>query len=583
MTAFKVVYVKDQAPFTVNVNDFDQLAAVIAAAGAAIDDKVALAGDEATAAGLAQAAAEAARDIVLAEKPIRIWPGITAGGVAFSDASGRSGPTLFSETSPAFLAVLQAITNLQQNAGGAKIWPAITAGIGAIDAAGKTTGIVTTDSPDFTDLRDDVDALLSGSAGGSVVPPPPIGDLMHLLIHGQSLGDGTAGVPPLTTSPVPGGKRASVGVRVVDSGSEDPANWGTLADLIETASPVISGKGETIASGCVQRIHERLTAAFGAGLPDFGQSILVTTSSQGGASIDQLSTAPLYDRLMNTFEWAAGQAAAAGLSYNPLSMLWLQGEANSNDLAAPYYAKLKTIWANAEARANAKRGYARPLVLTTFQPCEYANGANYDPLAAEAFLWVQEKNDYGLFSCPTYHLPPADSVGHLIPSSYKRMGGHYGDVLFDFFWTGYKRPVLRPKVERLSARELLLTFDVRPGARLVLDTSAADLKGDVLVQHGVRLCPTNDTRYVDNTNNPVPPVSIDATVKISGRNTIYIKAVADIPTDGAYEVRFGWYDCKYRNATHFRDNAGDVLPVFDPVGIATRLHNWLPISRNLIP
>lgn len=511
-----------------------------------------------------------------------IWPSITPGGAAYMDGAGKIA-TVVTQNTPAFTDLKTFVENLASDVLRTELWPGITPGGTAFkDSAGQVYNILSPSDPKFTQLRSDVDDLLAGTAG-SVNPPPAIGDLMHLLIHGQSLGTGTAGLPVVTTSPVPGGKRPSVGVRVADSGSEDPANWGTLAGLIETQNPVITNQGETIASGCVQRIGERLQAAFGAGLTDMNQSILVTSSSHGGTSIEELSSGLYFDRLMNTFEWAAAQAAAGSQSYNPLSMLWLQGQANSNDVADAYYAKLKAIWAAAQTRADAKRGYARPLVLTTFQPSEYANGANYDPLAAEAFLWVQEKNDNGLFSCPTYHLPPADTIGHLVASSYKQMGGHFGDVLFDFFWDSYKRPVLRPVVERLSARELMLVFNLRPGARLVLDTSAAELKNDVLVQHGVRLVPTNDTRYVDNVNNPVPPVSIDAEVRISGINKIYIKAVSDIPTNGEYEVRLGWYDCKYRNCTHFRDNAGDVLPAFDPSGINKRLHNWVPISRNLIP
>ena len=583
MTAFNVV-VQDGVPFVVRINDTDLLAQQLDQVSAAISAQVAVAAEEADTATRARQGAEAARDIALNTQTVHVWPSISPGAVGFSDGAGRTATGLLGENSPAFTAVVAALAALDAKSIAAQIWPGITAGgIAAIDAAGRTALLLTDTSSAFREMRTEVDAILAGTVGAPVVAPPAVGDLLHFVIHGQSLGTGTAGVPPITTNPVPGGKRASAGVRVADSGSEDPAQWGTIDDLYETRSTIITNQGETIASGCVQRINERLTAELGVTLPDLSQSILVTSTSQGGASIEDLGTAPLYTRLLNAFEWAAGRAAGNNLSYNPLSLLWLQGEANNNDLADTYYAKLKAIWNGAQTKADAMRGYARPLVLTTFQPCEYANGANYDPLAAEAFLWVQERNDFGLFSCPTYHLPPADNVGHLIPAGYKRMGAHYGDALFDFFWGGYKRPVLRPKVERLSARELLLTFDVRPGARLVLDTSAADAKGDTLVQHGIRLVPANDTSYVDNINNPVPPVSINAAVKLSGRNTIYIKAVADIPTGGAYEVRLGWYDCKYRNATHFRDNAGDVLPVFDPTGINTRIHNWVPISRNLIP
>lgn len=498
------------------------------------------------------------------------FPNVTAGEVVFTDVNGAQGHVGATTGGGSSDPDTSGLTSF--------LFPSVTPGLIVFVDKNGAQG----DDPRFATLRTDVDRLLSGAVTTGVRPSAE-GDVLHIVTDGQSLDPGTAGRPVYTTTPVTGGLRASVGVRVADSGSEDPANWGPFSSLFETNDPTNAAHGETPWSSFVLRINERLADKYKTDLVGLNQSMLMTSVGVGGASVESLSTSPYVDRLRNAYEWAAGQAAAASRSYNPLAMTWLHGNANNNDEAEPYYNKMKALWAIAEAKANDKRGYASPLIFLTYQPGEWANGANYDPINADSFLWIQERNETGLYSCPAYAFPHGDTVGHLTTTGYRLLGAHMADTLFDYVYNKTKRPVMRPVVQRLSARELILRYPLREGARLVRDTSAADDFGDVLQQNGIRLVPTDNTTYVDKIDNPVPTVSIDATVEFRGADMLLVRAVADIPTNGAYEVRQGWYDCKHRNATYIRDNAGDILPPFDVNGLNARLHNWAPVCRVSIP
>lgn len=565
MTAFKVVYVSGADPFAVNVNDLDLLKLVVDSANAAFDAKA----DAAIA-----LATEALDDITSASSSLLAgyaFPSVVAGATIFIDingaqefAAGDGGGGGDGSASDAGLT--------------AYAFPAVEGGgIVYIDANGAQG-----DDPRFAELQASIAALAAGGIGAQGIPSAA-GDILHILTDGQSLDGGTGGKPLLTTSVVPGGLRSSIGVRLLDSNSVDPAAWGTFAGLLETISTVSNVYGETPWSGFVLRINERLTAKFGTDLVGLQQSMLMTSAGIGGATVEQLSTGTNLARMLNAFDWAAGQAAAGGKAYNPLAMAWVQGHSNTTTAAEDYYNKVKALWAAAEARANTARGSARPLVFLTYSPDAWADNSAVPPLNAESFLWLQERNEYGIFTGPGYAYPHSDTIGHISAAGYKRLGAQMADALFDYIYEHKKRPVMRPTVERLGARELILRYPLREGARLVRDTSAADDFGDVLVQNGIRLVPADNVAYVDPVNNPVPPVSIAATVDFRGADMLLVRAASDIPTGGAYEVRQGWYDCKRRNATYIRDNTGDLLPTFDVGGVNAKLHNWAPVCRVSIP
>lgn len=547
----------------------------------AADQTTAFDTNAATASGLINgmlAETETARDQAVATaSKITQLPNASPGDMPTVDQAGNKGPTLVTEQGPTIAAIDASLSTLLSATKVTQLPNADPGDIPTVDQAGNIgPTIVTAEGTTIAGINE----TLAGILGDVFDAVAPWGDVMQFVSNGQSLDIGTSAGSVLTGSPVAGGLRFSVGVRPMDSGSEDPANWGSaFASLIETVSVLPDNSyRETHMSGVVQRINERLTADYGATLATINQSVHVAACGQGGQTLATLSASPYLDRMLNCYTKAQEICAATGKTYNPIANLWVQGEANQGSTASAYYSGVMALHAVAEAHANTKRGSDRPLIFCSYQTSSYPNGGWVAPQMAEAYLWFQERNDYGLMSSPIYHLPYADGL-HLLAAGYKRMGGHMGDSIYDMLWGRYKRPVLRPTIERHGARTLVLRYSLRPGTHLVYDnsvTSAAETGtgyGPVtLAQKGIRIMLKTDLAET-------PTTEITGTVDIVGRDAIQFKATADIPADGTYEVRTAWWGSADRNYTEIRDNAGDVLPTFDPAGLNVKLHNWLPISR----
>lgn len=403
-------------------------------------------------------------------------------------------------------------------------------------------------------------------------------DIIAIWIYGQSLSMGTSGSGAiLSPGPVRSGLRFSSGVRPQDGGSEDPETWGSFIPLGEQVSPQASNLRETIASGFVQRINERLSRDQGRDLQDKGQSIFCAAPGAGGATWQELSSPGTpWSRLTNSITKALSVAASAGLSIQPSAMLWLQGEANQSNTATQYYNGVKALWDAAQAHAQSASGSDRPLIFATYQTGNApAVGWNASRIC-DGQLWLAERNQYGLFASPTYFLPYSDPQ-HLTPTGYKILGAYFADAIYDFIFNRVKRAPLRPVITRMASNVLKLTYPVRTGARLVIDDRLSTQLGVTQKQHGLRIAARAD----ENVESPAS--EIEFAVALTGANEITLTGVVDFPEGETHQLRQVWHGTGSRVLSEIRDTAGDLLPVFDPSNINARLHNWLPSCSVLIP
>lgn len=444
----------------------------------------------------------------------------------------------------------------------------------ARDSAGNLGWQITpaqVDHPDTNAMRAAVTDLLASDAYKAI---SPAGGVMHVITLNQSLGLGTSSGPVLTPAPVPGGLIFANALRILDALSEDQADWGSLAPLYERSSPFDASLRETHSSGMVQRINERLIADYGVNLTGLNQSVLTTIIGSGGISVQELLQTPYKERLTNTIIKGASESQLSGKSYNPLAVVLVQGEANQATPAETFYSLHKQLYDNAVAQANISRGGNRPLAWITYQTSSYPQGGWVAPFAAEAYLYIQERNQFGVMACPIYPFAYADGL-HLLASGYKTMGAYFGDALYELLFRRYRRPLLRPTIERLNSKTLGLRYKLRPGARLVFDQSITTRDGVTLAQKGIRVGKVDDLAFA-------MPTEIAGSVNVVGPDCIEFAAATSIPNDGSYEVKTGWYGSTSRNYTELRDNSGDLIPAFDPSGLNVKLHTWFPISRTTI-
>lgn len=434
--------------------------------------------------------------------------------------------------------------------------------------------MLTPDSATIADLYNRI-----ASAGGGVADLVRwVAEIMLVILYGQSLAIGTNPIGPLlSTTALRGGLRFSAGVRPTDSGSEDPTTWGGLDGLRETISPVATNLRETVASGFVQRINERFLRDYGVDLADKGQAVLCVATGEGGATWQQLSNPSTpWTRTINAIQHAIDETAAAGRSMQPSAILWMQGEANQNDTTSEYYNGVKALWDGLQAEAQAMTGNARPLIFCTYQTSSWPAVGWNDPLSADSYLQIAERNQYGLFASPVYPFPYVDTY-HLTNAGYKSLGAYFGDAIYDFVIRQVKYAPLRPVVTRVSSNTLKLTYPVRVGAKLVFDASITTAAGVTLKQRGLRVAARADNLQEN------PPSEIDLTVSITGANEITIIGAADIPEGETFILRQGWSGNLQRVYTEIRDTGGDLVPVFDPTVLNLRMNNWLPTCSVLIP
>ena len=303
----------------------------------------------------------------------------------------------------------------------------------------------------------------------------------HVLGYGQSLSSGWEGWPALSTTPRYDSLMLGNSVRPV---REQAPHWEPVGEpqfrrLAATVQDVGSGMllgpnvvarllrgnaalGETVLEAAVNAWRARLQSD-----PDFitgSQRLLASSCGVGGRGIEWLAKGAgpeLFNRLCECAQLAKRTAAAHGLGYGVVALLFLQGEHNNfgADGATAdrdeYKRLLRQLYHDFVAEvAFAIAGQSAPPAIFLHQTGgAYATDTNAIPQAQlESALELP-----GCFlAAPAY--PVTSKGGHLDANGYRWVGAQFGKVMHRVLTLGEAWKPLYPLWSAIDGRQLLVHF-----------------------------------------------------------------------------------------------------------------------------
>ena len=295
---------------------------------------------------------------------------------------------------------------------------------------------------------------------------PKIGDINHLISYGQSLSNGTGGLPVISTTQsannltFAGGPRAASG------------NYLPLKPLVEDALTAPDGgtnRGETLCSGAANYASKLMLKD--EGITPSEHVILATSAGRGAYRISQLNKGNGWynDILLAHITNAVNYCASNNKEYALPAVSWAQGEFDQDktDITQQqYYDLLAQLQKDIESDAKVISGQIARVPFITYQTSHETTVRGNVALAQ---LQIVKDNPNFYFSTPVYHLPHVTDTLHLTNVGNKLFGCYVGRV--------YKQLVIEqihPEwLEPLSASidsptRILVNFNV-PQTPLVLD------------------------------------------------------------------------------------------------------------------
>jgi hypothetical protein len=309
----------------------------------------------------------------------------------------------------------------------------------------------------------------------------PTSGINHVIAYGQSLSSGWEGWPALSTTPRHDSSMLGSSVRPVHENAprwqpvgeaqfrplvatvRDPASGTALSgDAAAHLSPGHLALGETALEGAVNGWRSRLQND-----PDFvgsGRRLLASSCGVGGRSIEQLAKGArpeLFNRLRECAQLAKHTAAANGLSYGVVALLFLQGEHNNWGINGAtsdreeYKRLLRQFYQDftADVAAGIAGQSAPPAMFIHQTGGAYATDANTIPQAQlESALELP-----GCFlAAPIY--PLTSKGGHLDANGYRWLGAQFGKVMHRVLTLGEAWKPLYPLWVATDGRQLLVHF-----------------------------------------------------------------------------------------------------------------------------
>jgi hypothetical protein len=388
-----------------------------------------------------------------------------------------------------------------------------------------------------------------------------LAEMEHHIIHGQSLSLGWNGTPVLSAVPLSFAKRSQAGVRPQDSGSSSADNWSSIVDLIETVN---GPRGETPASGHALMVRQLMLAEFGIDIATTGKKLLYSAPGVGGTAIANLDTGSgSFAQLLADMTNAK---AAAGVSYAPQALYWIQGETDyeGNTAADVYKTLFRAMRVDTQNQARLVVGRDDLIVpAITYQTSTHLGYGRAYPNIALAQLEMAA-DDYIALACPCYFFPFSDGV-HLTATGYKWLGAYLALIYWRWIVRGVKPMPLAPTSAARSNNTLLLKYPVRDGLSLRWDTAAVAAQA----AYGFTVVDAADVAQTISNVRIVDPVS-----------GLIAMDCAVVPAAG-WKVRYAHQGAGGRGLGNLRDNQGDAL-VFDPAGINKPMHNWALISETTV-
>jgi hypothetical protein len=426
-------------------------------------------------------------------------------------------------------------------------------------------GVDRLNHPDTNTMRSDIAELKQQVSRGTQVADPQwrsiaaISQIVHLILYGQSLANGTFGIPIITPL-INGAAKFVGGARPQDAGTTVPAQYGSLVTYGETVSPDIT-IGETPMGGCIQMIMQLLDQFDGVSLADLGQTILGSVPAEGGKNISQLSPGTTYfTRVLDNITYGKARSDEYPESYGVSAMLWAQGEADYRDNTARdvYVSRVNAMIAAAQAQAVSVTGLNIPLPFITYQTSTHLHYSRTVPLIALAQLDLCAQ-DYVLLATPTYFLPFYTDGLHLVSRGYKHLGAYFGWRVWQWLFHQQKPQVLMPDPANATryGNTVNLPFTLGAGLKLVLDTGTIGNPGN----------------YGFSAVNSSGAGMTVTDVSLVG-NRVQIRFSTSAPS--GMKIRYAWIGDSNKGVGNLRDNNGDFL-IFDPENLVLPMHNWAPI------
>lgn len=359
----------------------------------------------------------------------------------------------------------------------------------------------------------------------------------HVLGTGQSLSLGTAGGPPLSTTPSGNSRRFNTGV--VPGGT----NLTFMVPIIENTVETMSSGMAALSSALSAESHDMLVSCHGVG----------NTAYAGLAK----GTAP-YIEGMAQVSAAKAICASHGLSYDISAVTVVHGESDHVRGNLSYDSDLATWQSDYETDTQALTGQTSPVPMLHTQMSSWTHYGQATSVIQQAQLDASvAAPDKLVLVCPKYFLSYAADGVHLTNIGYRHMGEYYGKAYYRVVVEGNIWQPLRPLTATLSGAEITVEFLV-PAPPLVIDTVLVTDPGD------------NGFEFYDDSGSP-PAIS---SVAIVGPSTVKV-TLAVAPTGANKRLRYAYTGTPGANAgptTGARGNLRDSDATASLVG--NHLYNW---------
>lgn len=373
--------------------------------------------------------------------------------------------------------------------------------------------------------------------------------LHHILGTGQSLSEGWAGTPPLTTNqPYSNLMLSGVGQTGTD-----------LVPLIE---------GPNLHSALVETISSALGNTLTALSPQTNYTAIVTRNGEGSTAYSGLKKGSTwYAKGLGQIQSAQATATNMGHAYQVAAITVVHGESDHVANNGPYYAGYLKQWqADYQADAQALTGQTNAVPMFFCQMSSHTKYNATTSLIPGAQLWASETSRALTLVCPKYFLTYSDGV-HLTAGSYRHLGEYYGKALKRVLVDHAAWDPLKPvKITRNGAT---ITVDfVVPVPPLAIDTTR------VLAQTNYGF------EYADDTSS-----ATISNVAIVDADTIAI-TLSTTPTGANPRLRYAytgvsgsWAGCNQAGSA--RGNIRDSDATQSLYG--NNLNNWLVHFDHPIP
>lgn len=340
----------------------------------------------------------------------------------------------------------------------------------------------------------------------------PLGaDIIHVIVYGQSLGEGAESLPVMSTAQT--GHAAFKFVRGVrtwklDAYKLDPAGRPSgdfaLTPLTEAQDGAV---GETIATAMAATLKEFICGPNSPVRRDGAPQILVTFAGRGGRFLDELSKVPVqpdgdggyYDTTIDDVRRAKQYAVTQGKSYAVAGVVWMQGEANNAlqmvragpvlsyaDFLAQYQASLLTLADNLDADIRAITLQPGRIPFFTYQTGALSAG----PASGQAQMNAAAVQPNKIIPVgPTYFVPSARNgyyssapqvhgqEVHLSADGERWFGSTVGKLLYRYLVLRQGSLALKPIMARkIDSTTIELVLSV-PRPPVKIDTALLPAQG----------------------------------------------------------------------------------------------------------